>query len=779
MRGDAAGGARSDRGPLPQALVVLAVLAVAISFLGAAPWLRAYQVPGGAGLLALAAVLPVLVSAAVSRALRSPPVLSFTSSLTGLAALLGLSNGFDFNSIWDGLVHVPPQLLTETLPLGGSDYLLAAPLVLTWLCAGISAELLFRPEPPSPAVPLVGSAYFCLAFAATTSAPPGRTTLEGAAVLGAAVAMALARQASVDARAPEAGPLGPEELSAQPRRRRQAQLRRATLGALAAAAVATGLGTAVPAVPALASKPAAVARQTQLVSGTVVDPVDALASLRTAAPPTRARPLFSVDVTRPWSGYVTVATLSTYDGDIWSFVSTFRPTGGRVPDAASLPGRGDPALTQHYLVQKAIGLPFLPAVDRPVQVDGIGVDADASTGMLAAAIAPPAAYTVVSRAPAATGEDLPSDSALASPGTAAAGTLLTQLPPGPQSYVGAAVRFAVNLTGQPASPSFGFLQDLALSLQAKERWAVPRQGPGRAAESAPGGTSLAQVMNAVTVDRAATPEQFATFFAVVGRYLGVPVRVVTGFRVPAAAARPQPLPQGRYQLSAADAWTWDEVPVVGYGWVAVDPTPVLTTSDPTAPPEQVKAVQPPRPKPATALPGAAAPHAAAKPVRVGTGVRTSFDWRLWAATSAPAGLLVGAVTWWLLVPATRRRLRRVARGHNAEPELLAAGAWLELLDGLARLGVDIVPSATTGEVVEQVAESFGPQYSRAAAEVAAVADQALYSRQWPLDAAVARHAWSRQADLCRSLRRQAGGRQRARSLVAVGPAPARPSAPRP
>ena len=39
------------------------------------------------------------------------------------------------------------------------------------------------------------------------------------------------------------------------------------------------------------------------------------------------------------------------------------------------------------------------------------------------------------------------------------------------------------------------------------------------------------MINAVTVDRAATPEQFATFYAVVARYLGVPARLVTGFRV--------------------------------------------------------------------------------------------------------------------------------------------------------------------------------------------------------------------------------------------------------
>ena len=74
------------------------------------------------------------------------------------------------------------------------------------------------------------------------------------------------------------------------------------------------------------------------------------------------------------------------------------------------------------------------------------------------------------------------------------------------------------------------MQSLTASLRAQERRVSPRLSSGtQSAPAALAGTSLAQVMNAVTVDRAATPEQFATFFAVVARYLGVPVRVVTGF----------------------------------------------------------------------------------------------------------------------------------------------------------------------------------------------------------------------------------------------------------
>jgi len=69
-------------------------------------------------------------------------------------------------------------------------------------------------------------------------------------------------------------------------------------------------------------------------------------------------------------------------------------------------------------------------------------------------------------------------------------------------------------------------------------------------------------------------------------------------------------------LTDRDAWTWDEVPVLGYGWVTVDPTPVRTTADVAPPPEQVTA------SPTTVAQAGYGPadggaaHAIAKPVNV-------------------------------------------------------------------------------------------------------------------------------------------------------------------
>jgi hypothetical protein len=343
------------------------------------------------------------------------------------------------------------------------------------------------------------------------------------------------------------------------------------------------------------------------------------------------------------------------------------------------------------------------------------------------------------------------------------------------SDVAAAVRFAVSLTGLQARPSLGFLEDVDFSLRARERRVVPRRSTGPLSNPAAlAGTSLAQVMNAVTVDHAATPEQFATFFAVVARYLGVPVRVVTGFRAPSAANASAPLPAGTYDLTNRDAWTWDEVPVVGYGWVVVDATPVLTTADPSAPSEPVKAAPRAPAKQATALPGKGAAHAIAKPVNVKLTLPLHLDWALVSGAGLPIAIILTLLIGGLGVPALRRRLRRLARRRLDDPALLATGAWLELLDGLSRLGVEVPSSATSSDVAAQVADRFGEDLGPAVELVGTLADQALYSTELPVDPESAWAAWESQRRLYRSVRHSVPGRDRAHALLLVGTAPGRP-----
>ena len=322
-------------------------------------------------------------------------------------------------------------------------------------------------------------------------------------------------------------------------------------------------------------------------------------------------------------------------------------------------------LVQRYTLEAPIGLPFLPALDRPEQVDGLAADADSATGMLAATPGVPATYRVVSLVPPGTIGQLSPAGGLAAGAEVPGGSALayTTLPVGSASDVAAAVRFAAILTQRPAVPSLSFLQSFFAALHAQER-RVTGAGTSTRGYSVPaglGGTSLAQVMNAVTVDRSATPEQFATFFAVVARYLGVPVRVVTGFRVPAADSTPGLLPAGSYQLTNRDAWTWDEVPVLGYGWVAVDPTPVRTTADVTPPPEQVTASPPTVPSRSRPCPVAAPPTPSPSPSTSSWPILSTSIGGSWSAPACPRHwswpCLVGGPG----VPALRRYLRRRAR----------------------------------------------------------------------------------------------------------------------
>ena len=555
---------------------LLAALAVA-AFIAATPWLRAYQVARAPLILVLAAFLPVAISGALSRSLRLPPLLSYAGSLVGLLLLLGFTNNFNFSAVWNGLVHVPAQLLTETLPLSGQPYLLSAPIVVTWLCGAISAELSVRPSRPWATAALVPVLCFVFAFVFTTSAPVGSSVAEAAALLGELMLWALARHAILERQRALI------EARADGARSRSASMTWAATGAAMAVLLAAVLTLAVPGALSFAGKPKSVSRPTPVVSTTVVDPVDSLASLRRYDPSAPPKTYFTVQVFQPWSGYLPVADLDNYDGDSWSFSATFHPTGGRVPSPAVGADQTGSEVVQRYTLVRSFGLPFLPALDRPVQVSGLPVDTDATTGMLAASPSLPASYAVLSRvAPGTLGQVKPT--APIASGDAGARRRFPLLH-GPAGRFEPRYRRGGALFGQPDGHGrHAFARFLAETWPSNSGCTsaglsppVTKNSKQTTTSATLAGTSLAQVINAVTVDRAATPEQFATFYAVVARYLGVPARVVTGFRV-APPSHHEAVPAGSYKLTDRDTWTWVEIPVEGAGWVIVDPTPAATTT---------------------------------------------------------------------------------------------------------------------------------------------------------------------------------------------------------
>jgi hypothetical protein len=418
---------------------------------------------------------------------------------------------------------------------------------------------------------------------------------------------------------------------------------------------------------------------------------------------------------------------------------------------------------------------MLAVLYRPLWVRGAAVLADAATGMVMPSGTGPApvSYEAVSSPGATLAEVSPADRI---DHTQAAGGE-TELPPDSSASLRTVLRYLGSITGRRPQASIGFVSAVVAALVHGDRRVV---GSGAAAAEGrpagatdPGGTALAQVINAVTVDRAATPEQFATFVAVAARAVGIPARLVTGFRLtPSSGGRA--IPAGRYEVTGGEAWTWLEVPVAGMGWVVVDPTPEATTASPQPPPEPSQATPTtlPASRAAIGLPALSGSHPLARPVAIARRRPSGGGWR-----SSPGALLaVGVIALAAGAPlqAAIRRRRRRSRRFSDDPSELAVGAWLELLDGLWRAGMRPDPAATGSEIAVGARDHFGVSVETPVADVAAVADRALFHPRGVTDMSDARRAWILQQSVTREATATLDRRQRLRAVLRVGAYPVSP-----
>jgi hypothetical protein len=423
---------------------------------------------------------------------------------------------------------------------------------------------------------------------------------------------------------------------------------------------------------------------------------------------------------------------------------------------------------------------MLPALDRPLTITGVSAIVDSSTGMIlpGRALKGGATFTVTSRAPGSDLTSMPSADGIGSTPADLA------LPANSSAAMTAGLRFLSNLTGERPAPSVAFLQAVISALHRDERRldptlapkgksASPTGGGARGVEA--GGTSLSQVINAVTFNQSATPEQFATFLAMVARDLGVPARVVTGFRL-VNSPEAGPAPPDSYRVTNRQAWTWVEIPVAGRGWVVADPTPEALTATPSPPPLPVQVtpttVTPPR---ANAVPRSqiAGGHALAKPAHIASPEVHHLSW--WVpALLALSGIVICGLVAGPGLAGLRRLVRRRLR-RRAAPSELAVGAWLELLDGLHQAGLSPAGGATSAEIAADAARAFGEDVAAPVRQVAEVADRAVFSPSHPPEWADAEEAWQEQRRVRRTVLRTLDRRQRARALLSVGSAPRQPS----
>ena len=232
-------------------------------------------------------------------------------------------------------------------------------------------------------------------------------------------------------------------------------------------------------------------------------------------------------------------------------------------------------------------------------------------------------------------------------------------------------------------------------------------------------------------------------------------------------------------MRGTEAWTWLEVPVVGSGWVIVDPTPdaVTGSSAPTPEPAESTPTTVPTPRSyAIARPTTTGAHPLAPPVLPGAQGHAPSGW-------GPA-ILVGSMVLFVAVAllgvlaAERRRRLRSARKSDDAGEL-AVGAWLELLDGLERAGMRPDPAATSSEVAHEAGAHFGSSIEGPVALVGTLSDRALFDRRGVVDLADAHAAWRLQGSATRFALGTLDRRQRLRARVTLRASKLGRGAPRP
>lgn len=232
---------------------------------------------------------------------------------------------------------------------------------------------------------------------------------------------------------------------------------------------------------------------------------------------------------------------------------------------------------------------------------------------------------------------------------------------------------------------------------------------GRLSATAVSGSQLWRIATFLLAERGVpgarvgTAEQFATSFAVLARYAGLPTRVVVGFD-PGAGRRGQ----DDWTVTAGDATAWAEVYFQDLGWVAFSP------SDARRAPESEETVE--RGGDDGDLPGGGDRTTGSEVVDEGP-TTTSDD-----AAGAPLRTVAagaGAALLLALLALLVARAVRSARHRRRGP----AGAWAEARDAIRLAGVRLPAHLTADQVAALAAERID---ARAALDLAAATQRAAF-----------------------------------------------------
>jgi transglutaminase-like putative cysteine protease len=699
-----------------------------------------------------AMLIPLLLAAVPAVIGRRIPLAAYQVIFAGLwlvtAALVlfagapgSVLSGSALSRVGDGAVNGWAQLLTITLPAPPQPELLVIPFTVTWVAVAAGAELVLRTR---AVVAAMLPALAALAVALAFSVPGyGSNLPEGVVFTVSALGALLLKNARAGAPALPVGARADLVEAAQTDWIQGIGRRRRLRGGVTAIAImlAVTVLAAVAAPPALSGRPAADPRNYWPVP---VRPVAQLDPLNQVAG-WLARPSQSLfQAQSGGSGPWQFAVLDQYDGEQWTSSDRFTPVGvGTISPADA----GEGPVVNTDLRITGLNGSLIPTAGRPVSVENPGLSVDSSTGMLLSdsQLRSGTEFSVNSMPatdwPAA---DLADLTAAIGPATAADLRLPGNLPTGLYALPVSALK-----TGTAASA----YQEAALL----ERYLLrnfandPKSSAGAAAGD------LEQFLKS----RTGTTVQFAEAFTLAARILRLPSRLVVGFTAGSRAGGSR-----AYQIDGGDVLVWSEVDFAGAGWIPFFPTP-KPSSKSTHPPDgpalgetaaeagaMAQALQI-KPRPMVAGPN---------PGRVPAPSPWSF--LLWIALALVAAAALAHAALFFLVPRTRRYRRRT----RGTPEQRVAGAWLDLIERLSRMGEKPLPGDSNSAIANRAARASGQRGTRAGGQLSGLVTATLFDPAASVSEAMAADAWRYRDAIQVALRDAAAEKRRVhiRSVARVG-----------
>lgn len=704
------------------------VRAVALVALGTAPGVALAGVVGvrypvaTAASVALAAVL--VASLAVRHLARVGVVAALVAGAAAVAAVVtvvapqpGERRGA-FDALLDALARGWSTLLTSPVPADPSPRTLVPLALVVWsgtAAATVLAATAARSASPRPAVALVP----VLASLVTASVVAGREQYRPVLLGLGVVVVATAFLASYRPR-PAAGARLAGRAGARPPGR---AVPAATVAAIATVAVACVAGLVIGPWLTFGREREPFDPRDRIDPPTVpsgaVSPLELFAS-RQLSP---AEPMFVVRATEPVLTRLVV--LDRYDGARWTSAAAYRPS-GTVIEPPARPGVATRPISASITVDGLTG-PWLPITGDPTRVEGVTFRIDQASGSLLASSgdALGAAYTVEALLPEADVALLQSLPAASD----AEATAARELPPGVPPLLEEMARVATR-GASTALLDAALLQDYL-------------QRTFRRDDDYTAGHSYGHLSRALTVEGEGTEEQFASAFAVLGRIVGLPTRVVVGFGPGELQT------DGTYRVRAGDARVWPEVKFDGAGWVPFDPSPARD--------DRTGAEVPIGPGGGDGFvieeADAAVPLGETAPPPAPADDDTGRAWWSIALVVLAVIVLVGALAAAATIVAKRVR---TARLRNApDPADRVAGAWADVLDRLAEIDGDDPRTRTVDEVVEATGAT-----TSALAGLYRPVLRALYDDGVCTDAD-AEQAWRARDRFVRACRHEAGSLRRA------------------